>query len=185
MLKKCALMLRPPTFHHPFTFFSVSVFLLTRRGPCRSEALSTAQAASGNHEPLFGGARWRPMGELRSGRSVTWSFCGLTYRHSTEKVAQWFWKSLRNKEVYPIIDPWYDCHPKAQPFTWFLFRVLGQKAAVLCKWVLVWSVGSFEIIVISWNSGVIHTQSGLQHANLLSLCFALLICTCIHHIAKN
>jgi hypothetical protein len=30
------------------------------------------------------GARWRSMGELRLGRSVTWSSCGWTYRQSTK-----------------------------------------------------------------------------------------------------
>ncbi len=68
---------------HPFNFFSVSAFLSTRRGPCRSEALSTARAAPGDHEPLIGGARWRSMGELCLGRSVTWSFCRWTYRQGT------------------------------------------------------------------------------------------------------
>ncbi len=69
---------------HPFNFFSVSSFLSTRRGPCRSEAPSTARAAPGDHEPLIGGAWWRSMGELRLGRSVTWSFSGWTNRQSTE-----------------------------------------------------------------------------------------------------
>jgi hypothetical protein len=72
-----------PRSVHPFTFFSLSAFLSTRRGPCRSEAPSTAWAAPGDHEPLLGGARWRSMGELRLGRSVTWSFCRWTYRQGT------------------------------------------------------------------------------------------------------
>jgi hypothetical protein len=61
----------PWPFVHPFNFFSVSAFLSTRRGPCRSEAPSTAWAAPGDHEPLIGGARWKSMGELRLGRIVT------------------------------------------------------------------------------------------------------------------
>ncbi len=69
---------------HPFNFFSVSAFLSTRRGPCRSEAPSTARAAPGDHEPLIGGARWRSMGELRLGRSVTWSFCRWRHRQGTQ-----------------------------------------------------------------------------------------------------
>ncbi len=64
-------------------FFSVSGVLSTRRGPCRTEAQSTARGAPGDHNPLVGGARWRSMGELRLGRSVTWSFCVWTYRQST------------------------------------------------------------------------------------------------------
>jgi hypothetical protein len=61
----------PRPLVHPFNFFSVSAFLSTRRGPCRSEAPSTARAAPGDHKPLIGGARWRSMGELRLGRIVT------------------------------------------------------------------------------------------------------------------
>jgi exonuclease III len=72
-----------PRSVHPFTFFSVSAFLSTRIGPCRSEAPSTAWVAPGDHEPLIGGARWRSMGELRLGRSVTWSFCRWTYHQGT------------------------------------------------------------------------------------------------------
>jgi hypothetical protein len=72
-----------PRSVHPFTFFSFSAFLSTRRGPCRSEAPSAAGAAPGVLEPLIGGARWRSMGELRLGRSVTWSFCRWTYRQGT------------------------------------------------------------------------------------------------------
>jgi hypothetical protein len=40
-------------------------------------------AAPGDREPLIGGARWLSTGELRLGRSVTWSFCGWTYRQCT------------------------------------------------------------------------------------------------------
>ncbi len=76
----CCIHARPV---HLFNFFLVSAFLSTHRGPCRSEAPSTARAAPGDHKPLIGGARWRSMGELRLGRSVTWSFCGWTYRQST------------------------------------------------------------------------------------------------------
>jgi hypothetical protein len=72
---------------HPFNFLSVLAFLSTRRGPCRSEAPSTARAAPSDHEPLIGGARWRSMGELRLGRSVTWSFCRWTYRQGTENTS--------------------------------------------------------------------------------------------------
>ncbi len=78
-----ALTLRPLTFRPPVPFFSVSAFLLTRRGLCRSEAPSTAWAAPGDHEPLIGRARWQSMGELRLGRSVTCSVCGWTYRQGT------------------------------------------------------------------------------------------------------
>ncbi len=76
---------RPPTIRPPVHFFfSLGVpTLSTRRGPCRSEAPSTARAAPGDHEPLIGGARWRSMGELCLGRSVTWSFCRWTYRQGT------------------------------------------------------------------------------------------------------
>ncbi len=61
----------PRPLVHPFNFFSVSAFLSTRRGPCRSKAPSTARAALGDHEPLIGRARWQSMGELRLGRIVT------------------------------------------------------------------------------------------------------------------
>jgi hypothetical protein len=82
-----------PQSVHPFTFFSVSAFLSTRRGPCRSEAPSTARAAPGDHEPLIGGARWRSMSELRLGRSVTWSFCRWTYRQGTEGLV-FYWPPI-------------------------------------------------------------------------------------------
>jgi hypothetical protein len=79
-----------PRSVHPFTFFSVSAVLSTRRGPCKSEALSTARAAPGDHELLIGGARWRSRGELRLGQSVTWTDRGWTdrgwtYRQGTLK----------------------------------------------------------------------------------------------------
>ncbi len=48
-----------PRCVHQFNFFSVSAFLSTRRGPCRSEAPSTTRAAPGDHllaEP--GGGPW-------------------------------------------------------------------------------------------------------------------------------
>jgi hypothetical protein len=74
-----------PRSIHPFTFCPVLAFLSTRRGPCRSEAPSTAWAAPGDHKPLIGWARWRSMGEMRLGQNVVWSFCEWTYRQGTKK----------------------------------------------------------------------------------------------------
>jgi hypothetical protein len=101
---------------HPFNLFSVSAVLSTRRGPCRSEAPSTARAAPGDHEPLIGGARWWSMGELRLGRSVTWSFCGWTYRQSTLRHPS---KAAYNEvSTIPDASPskdWHSCRLERLP----------------------------------------------------------------------
>ncbi len=70
-------MLRPPRFHPAVHFFSVSALLSNRRGPCRSEAPSTARAAPLDHEPLI------VHGWTSLGSNVARSFCGWTYRQGT------------------------------------------------------------------------------------------------------
>ncbi len=85
----------PRPFIHPFNFFSVLAFLSTRRGPCRSEAPSTARAAPGDHKPLIGGVRWRSMGELRLGRIVTRTKSRGTKHQGTVKPRGWPWQLER------------------------------------------------------------------------------------------
>ncbi len=129
---------------HPFNLFSVSAVLSTRRGPCRSEAPSTARAAPGDHEPLIGGARWRSMGELRLGRSVTWSFCRWTYRQGTEKL---------HGEVYPgarcLLNAYMTGPPPPPAGSWGEARLPGTAAGskLVCRNEVSWHQQRDDVIL--------------------------------------
>jgi hypothetical protein len=93
-----------PRSVHPFTFFSVSAFLSTRRGPCRREAPSTARAALGDHEPLIGGARWRSMDdcawvEVSRGRFVR----GQAFLYKFACFVVWYLPSIQFSPPPPPI----------------------------------------------------------------------------------
>jgi hypothetical protein len=79
-------MIRPPTLCLPVHFyFSLGVMIDLQRA-AQEEALSMAQAAPGDQEPLIGKARWRSMGELHLGQSGAWSLCGWMYHQGTGYV---------------------------------------------------------------------------------------------------
>ncbi len=124
-----------PSTHDPSTR---SLFFQSRHSYRPAEGRVEAKRRQRPGRPrrprlLIGGARWRSMGELRLGGSVTWSVCRWTYRQCSAGSV-----TPQDFVLWGIRPRWQIKTPQNQmkKFESFPFSLKGHFAKIVCMYKL-------------------------------------------------